>query len=524
MAVFGSRVLTAGFALLTAGSLNAAAQATCDVGDAAKGNIARATLMVNQARDASTTPLAMTNIKAAVKLLETPEKNDDAVVRAYVLGSALSLAGNQAGVGLQPTRGQLGFSTNPGATMDLVGTIDSLFKVVETAKPACVEYTTYYRGGQKFYLDIVNGAINSFNADKLDSASYYAALANRLYSHSPYGYMVLGNVAAKQSNNAKALEYWKEALVVSEKDTNFRDVNRNMLASIGAQYINAANTASGAEKIVQARLAADAYGKLVAIPGTRGYYLNVGRQQYQAALLAAGDTAAFIKSYAGLLASPADYDYQDLLNSAVNVARANRAADAARLFAGALAQNAYSRDALYNLALSYLANDEMGNVMPIVTRLVAIDPGNPENFNFGARAYLAMAKAAKEAKRPTTVVAAYNDSTLQWFNRGNKLQVEVTFSEFSPNEQQATLAGIILDRRDKADAITAASVPRGKTAPKKTYVPKTATLVFEALDKNGAVVGTSTVTTEALTPGKTARFTTTITGAGIIAYRYTVGS
>jgi hypothetical protein len=48
------------------------------------------------------------------------------------------------------------------------------------------------------------------------------------------------------------------------------------------------------------------------------------------------------------------------------------------------------------------------------------------------------------------------------------------------------------------------------------------TLKFEALDKSGAVLGTQTVTTEALAPGKSAPFKVTIPAANAIAYRYTI--
>jgi hypothetical protein len=48
------------------------------------------------------------------------------------------------------------------------------------------------------------------------------------------------------------------------------------------------------------------------------------------------------------------------------------------------------------------------------------------------------------------------------------------------------------------------------------------TLNFEALDKSGAVVGSKSVSTEALTPGKSGNFTITIDAPGAMAYRYTI--
>ncbi|MEP7002811.1 MAG: hypothetical protein ABI969_20130, partial [bacterium] len=300
MALFATKSLAAGAMLLASsvvGAQAAPAKPACDVGETATGNAARATLSVNLAREAASPAVAATNLKNAVKLLETTDKNDNAVVNAYVLGTAISLWANQPGIGLKPTRASLGFAGNPTGTVDISGTLDSLFKIVETARPVCVEYTAYWRAGQKFYLDIVNGAINSLNADKLDSAEYYATQANKLYPPSPYGTMILGGVAAKRNNTAKAIEYWTLAAEAANRDTSYRDVRRQMLANIGSAQMDAANNATGAEKAAAARKAAETYALLIAVPGSHGSYVSGGRQQLQAAYLMAGDTAAAAKTW-----------------------------------------------------------------------------------------------------------------------------------------------------------------------------------------------------------------------------------
>ena len=527
MALFGRYFLAGGALLVAASTVGAQATAPvkCDIGEVMKGNTARATLSFGVAQQATGTPNAATQLKNVVKLVELPEKSgDEPVGRAYVLGEALSLWLNQPGIKSVAKRGDLGFTVNPEGTIDIVGAIDSVFRVVEAAKPNCSDNTAYYRGGHKYYLDVANSAINFLNAEKLDSAEYYATQANRLFPGSPYGLMVLGSVAAKRQDNAKAVDLWTKAAEVAGRDTSYRDVRRQMLANAGSTYLNQAQTATGAARSEAARKAADLYAQLIAVPGTRGSYMYGGRQNYQTALLLAGDTAAFVKSYEGLLANPSAYEYQDLLNSAVNAARTNKAADAAKLFEGTLAQNPYSRDALFNLAVTYLTLEQNDKVSPIATRLVALDPANPENYNLGARAYLAMAKVAQTAKK-TSVAAAYNDSTLTWYTKGNKLPIEVSFTEFSPSETQVVIGGTVLDRRDKAEADAAATRPaRGKAAKPaaKSFPPKAVVLKFEALDKTGNAIGSETVTTEALTPGKEAKFSVKIAAPSPMAYRYTV--
>lgn len=541
MPLFGKTYIAVGALWLVSAAVGAQAvpaKPACDVDAASKGNAARATLSVNLAREAAAPAVAATNLKNAVKLLEKVEKDDDPVTNAYVLGSAISLWANQPGIGLTPKRGTLGFVERPNDMLDIPTTIDSLFTVVETAKPLCKDYAAYWRAGQKFYLDIVNNAINALNAEKLDSAEYYAVQANKLFPASPYGTMVLGTVASKKGNNPKAIEYWTMAADAANRDSAYRDVRRQMFVNLGSVYMTTANSASGADRVAAARKAADAYASLIAVPGTKGQFLNAGRQNIQNALLLAGDTAGAAKSWEPQIANPSAYEYQDLLNSAVSAARAMRNQDAAKLFEAVLSQNPNSRDALFNLAVTYLTLEQNDKVGQIVTRLVALDPGNPENFNLAARAYLTLAKTAEKTKKPA-VAAAYNDTTVIWYNQGNKLPIEVTFNEFSPSDKQVTIAGSILDRRDKADAngpdAAATSAPakgakpaKGKPAsrPKapepKTYSPKANTLTFESLDKSGAVVGTNTVTTEALAPGARAKFSVTIPGAGAVAYRYKI--
>jgi tetratricopeptide (TPR) repeat protein len=265
---------------------------------------------------------------------------------------------------------------------------------------------------------------------------------------------------------------------------------------------------------------------LLAVPGTQGSYAVGARQNLQAALLIAGDTAAVTKSYSEMLTNPSAHDHQALLASAVAAVRANRNADAAKLFENALQLNPYSRDALFNLAVTHLNLGQNDKVPALVTRLVAIDPGNPENYLLAARAYVDIGKTRKSK--------AVTDSTLYWYTTGQKLPVEVTFSELNLGEKQLEIAGRVLDRRDKAaetDASATAAAPtaaqrtaaaRRAAAAKASFAPKAVTLKFEALDKAGAVLGSQSVTTEALEPTKSAEFKVTIPAANAAGYRYTI--
>jgi tetratricopeptide (TPR) repeat protein len=534
MAVF-VRVLPAVVLLAaTATSLHAQgtpAQPVCEASQPGGSVGARANLSLQLAtKDQKTNPAnAAKNLQAAVKTLEGPSKGEE-LNRAYMLGSVLALWLNQPGVGYTPKRSVVGFSSNPEATIDLPNTIDSLFKIVEASKPGCSFYTAYWRGGQQAYLDMVNNGIAALNADKLDSAQYYGTMANKLYSGSPYGAMVLGNVANKRNNNDEALKYWQEAATSAATDTVYRDVERQVLGNIASVHMNIARDEKTpkAAQVEAAKKAADAYNKLLAVPGTSGAVGSNARQNLQQALLMTGDTSSVTKSYADMLTNPSAYDYQALLTSAVAAVRANRNDDAAKLFANVLQVNPYNRDALFNLAVTHLNMAQYDKVAPLATRLVAVDPGNPENYFLAARAYVEIAKTRKG----TAATSAVNDTTLSWFSRGQKLPVEVTFSEVSPGEKQLVVAGHVLDRRDKAaqadqasttgSAAARAAAAKKAAAAKASLPPKAVTLKFEAIDKSGAVLGSKSVTTDPLQPGKSAAFRVEIDAANAAAYRYTI--
>jgi hypothetical protein len=541
MAVFVRFLSAAALLAATATSLSAqgtpaqSAQPSPPVCEASQttGSVgARANLSLQLAmKDQKTNPAnSAKNLQQAVKTLEGNAKGEE-LNRAYMLGSVLALWLNQPNVGYTPKRSVVGFSTNPDATIDLPATIDSLFKIVEASKPGCSYYTAYWRGGQQAYLDMVNNAIAALNADKLDSAQYCATLANKLYSGSPYGAMVLGNIANKKNNNDEAIKHWQEAATAAASDTVYRDVERQVLGNIASVYLNTARDEKTPKdaKADAAKKAADAYNKLLAVPGTSGSVAANARQNLQQALLITGDTSSVTKSYADMLSNPTAYDYQSLLTSAVAAVRANRNADAAKLFENVLVVNPYNRDALFNHAVTHLTMSQFDKVPPLVTRLVAVDPANPENSLLAARAYVEIAKTRKGA-----AAAATNDTTLTWFNRSQKLPVEVNFTEFNAGEKQLELAGTVLDRRDKAAQAEQGGIASGSSAAAKAAAakkaaaavaslpPKAVTLKFEALDKSGAVLGSQSVTTEALTPGKTAPFRVKIDAANAIAYRYTL--
>jgi predicted Zn-dependent protease len=334
--------------------------------------------------------------------------------------------------------------------------------------------------------------------------------------------MVLASAAQNRGQLAKALEYHQQTIEAAA-DTSHAEARRQALLSIGNIAAEVADTASGAAKAQFARQARTAYERVIAEAPDSPHGVQA-RGGLARVLLIAGDTAALRTSYQDQIENPNKYDYREILTSAVGAARSEQWRDAAALFENVRKANPYNRDALYNLAVSYhelgqraasiadtvkapaekerltaQARDAFTKMPPILNQLVAVDPANADNWLLFARAYNALGKVAQKSKN-TLLHRAYNDSTVKYYTRSEQLPVNITFSEFTTGETKSTLAGTI----------------ENKTDAEKSYK-----LQVEFLDRTGNVVGTKEVPVGPVPAKGKTRFTTTIEGRNIAAFRYT---
>ena len=492
-----STLLTAVLATASgAQATHAAGQRACQI-DENSGSLGKALLSISLAQtnqNASKWPDAATHLRNAVKALEKPDKKNE-IGRQLVLGKALALWLNQPDVGLMPTRGTLGFTGSPDAPIDLVAAVDSTFSQVETANTACENETAPWRA-QKPWLTMVNQSIEAINSGSVDTAEALANRSLRLYRKAPYAYMVLASAAQNRGQVTRAMQLHQQTIDAAV-DTSFAEARRQALLSMGNLAADVADTATGAGRAQFAREARTAYEKLIGEAPTSPQAAQA-RAGLSRVLLVAGDTVAFRASYRDQIANPDKYDYRDILASAVAAARSQQWADAAGLFENVSKLNPYNRDALYNLAVTYHELAQYDKMVPYLQRLVAVDPGNADNWLLLARAYNGLGKNAQKAKN-TAQHKAFNDSTVKYYQLSEKLPVNVLFTEFTTGESKATLAGTIENRSDAA----------------KSY-----NLRFEFLDKSGNVVGTKEVAVASVAPKAKSRFTTTIDGQNIAAFRY----
>jgi tetratricopeptide (TPR) repeat protein len=498
----------------------------CSIDEGKPTQLARALLMVESARGAQAAgkhPDAAKQLSAAVKALtESPEKLNNPNGRNLILGKALSLWLNQPDVSYTVQRGTLGYATDPQGTVDLIAAIDTAFAAVEKVEPGCAAATAPYRA-QKPWVNLVNLSIEHLNADRADSAEVYAKRAMQLYPASPYGHMVLGNVAQRR-NPDEAISHWREAVAAST-DTLYNEAKRSILYNMGNLASDVADTATAtATKQRYAGIANEAYETLVkefpSSPQAAGARSGQARMR-----LAAGDTAGFRATYADQLSNPSKYSYQELLVPAVAAARAEQYSDAVKLFENVLTLNAYNRDALFNAALMYYQRNDFEKMLPLIGRLVQVDPSNDENWRLYAHAYSGLAKNLRGPSPATTTpartasgsraparpaaprldaateakVRAYNDSTVKYFEMAEKMPHRVEFTEWTNQTEKSTVSGTI----------------QNKGAAAKTF-----TLNLEFLDAAGAVVDTQTSTVADVAANAKGRFTATSTKPGVVAFRY----
>ncbi|HTJ21291.1 MAG TPA: tetratricopeptide repeat protein [Gemmatimonadaceae bacterium] len=522
-------------ALLIGGlSVGARAQSpSCDVDEGTPAQVARAVLDIQIAQSTTKPEDVANKLKDAVKLLSEGDLKKNPTGRAFVLGKTLAWWLNQPGMASgMTTRGALGFTTEPTAPYDIIANIDSLFTIVEKSNPTCEAQTTAYRQ-QKSWVDMVNHAIELGNAGNYDSATIVAKRSLQLSRKAPYGFMVLAQAASKANKPAEAISQYKLAIAAAT-DTSQVDVRRQLQYTLG-NYVSelAEDAGSPAAKDSLIKEAKAAFEALAKDPGTK--FADAARSGQARVATLSGDTTAIKSSYADQLANPSAFSYTSLMMAAVSAAKAEQTKDAIKLFEAARTMNPYHRDVLYNLARLYLLDSAYAKGIPVARELIKVDPSNSDNYQLIAIAYASMNKgysakqkdaearakalgqrantsksaavqkaAIDSAGRMNAIIKAYGDSSKAAVDSAIKyntmtLPAKVTFTEFTPSADKTTLGGNVMNNTDAARPFA---------------------LKIEFLDKSGNVVSSQDVNVGPVEAHKSATFTATGTGAGIMAFRY----
>ena len=486
-------IVATAFAIGAVAAAPLAAQntANCDPTANTKGDIAKAQFSMTRAIAASEKGTATRDVQEVLRLVGGGTDNPTA--RNYLRGEAYIIYLMQPNVPAVVPRSTVGLTTDPAGMIDLYAAADSAFTVVERAAPECASLITQWRQ-QKPWLNALNGAIGALNAGKLDSAEILAKRSLILDRRAPYAYSVLGSVAQNRKDWAAANEYWKQTLAAAGTDTVYADVRTKTMYEIASGASDKADAANGAAKRAAAREAIKPWQEYIAV-ASNDLLLADAIDRAARMYDAAGDSASIPTIYAPMLANPSKYGELTLVHAGVVATRSGHHADATRLFAGALTQNPYSRDAINNLAATYIQNNEHPKAFPLINRLVALDPSNPDNPLLYAFAYQGLYKGTKDKK----LQKIYTDSLVYFNNESENATVKLAVNEFTRRPDETLLGGTVENR--------------GKTA--KTYA-----LNVEFLDKGGNVVATETTTVGPVAPKAKGTFKIKSAKGGVYGYRY----
>ncbi len=492
MKAFVNRIAAAlSIGVVAAAPLMAQNVATCDPTANTKGDIARAQFSMTRAISASEKGNPTRDLQEVLRLVDNG--NDNPTARNYLRGEAYIIYLMQPNTPAVVQRSVLGLTSNPTGTIDLYGAADSAFSMVEKASPECVPLIAQWRQ-QKPWLNALNGAINALNAGQLDSAETLAKRSLVLDRRAPYAYSVLGSVARQRKNWAAANDYWKQALAAAGTDTTYADVRVKTMYELASAASDRAEAASGTAKRAAAKEAIKPWQDYVAV-ANNDLLLADAIDNLSRMYIAAGDSTSIPNVYSSMLANPSKYGEIALVHAGVVATRNGRQADAAKLFDAALQQNPYSRDAINNLAATYIQNNEFSKAFPLIDRLVVLDPSNPDNPMLYAFAYQGMYKGTKDKK----LQKIYTDSLVYFNNKSESAPVKLSVTEFTRRPDQTVIAGTIANRSSTS----------------KTY-----TLNVELLDKSGTVIGTETATVGPVAPKSTGTFKITSAKGGAYGYRY----
>ena len=222
--------------------------------------------------------------------------------------------------------------------------------------------------------------------------------------------------------------------------------------------------------------------------GLAAAYRGMGQadkaQALEQQIVAAGGTAG--------AAGGAAAGSTDLMNVGVNLYNDKKYAEAAEAFAKVAAAEPNNRDALFNLANTYLAMKDGPKLLATAQQLSAIEPLSENSLKLVGEGYKQAGKVDDAVKTAEQVLA---------------LPVDVKVTDFTTAAGGATWTA------------TATGRP-AQTAAGKPIPPAPMAITVEFLDAKGTAVGSQDVQVPALDAGKTQEVKAAGQGAGIAAWRY----
>ena len=361
---------------------------------------------------------------------------------------------------------------------------DSAFTRVLQLAPDCTDDIAYYR--ESMWVQAVNRGIDSLQNGALEGAKEEFRSANALLLTSNVALFYLGGVFANEAESDSALHYFKQVADMGLADAEHLENYHTAVENVATLYHMLGEWDSTIVWFEKVREIDPTNND--ALFGMAEAYFNLG------------DQARTLEIFDLVLADAASMNSLDLFNTGVRLFHVNEFDKAVQAFEAGLEKNRFHRDALFNLANTFMeiSQDEsrpraerdaaLRQMDEIVHRLFEVDPKNRGTYRILAAAH---------------TLQGLHDSTEVIMDEMESLTYEIAVDISRPMSGGYTAAGRIINLKD-----TPTDVP---------------SITLEFLDGTGQVVASDTIGGETLGPSESSRFNSTQAG-DIVAWRYRVGS
>lgn len=340
---------------------------------------------------------------------------------------------------------------------DSMAGADSSFRKAQAGQPDCADDIIMQR--RSAWVPNVQAAADALNKNEYATAKSSFRKANAIYQGDPIGFYYLANVFINEGEVDSAITYFKKSVQYSDrKDTSQTETYETSVFNVGRLFHQQQQWDSAVTWYERYR-----QEKPADMQGLTGLAVVYD---------AKGDTARASKLYDEILTNAETVPALDLFSTGISLFRGGQYERAAQAFQAALKKNPYYRDALYNLASTYLsmanvpdtvlltpkARDSIGQavkdaakanaikdsilrvrkdsvslaigklMLPVTRQLVALDPQNQSTLRMLAVAYQYFGD---------------QDSTLKALERAEALPFEVAVQAFQPTEKGYSLMGNI---------------------------------------------------------------------------------
>jgi tetratricopeptide (TPR) repeat protein len=430
-------------------------------------------------------------MKDVSKLLFDAKQNENPKGRDLLLAEFITFYIQYAD---SAKRGDIGFPGDKNQYVDMLKYADSLFTIIETAEPKCRMTTLQWRN-YKPYSDRIKAAYAAAAAGAADTAEKLANRAMILNHGGPQPYDVLWRVAKLRKDEAHEIQYLQTAADKLVGDTANAAVRANFLFTLGRiqqEFADAKTDKAAKDKLY--RDAATAYMQVLKeFPSSDEAQYSMQGISISANILS--DTSISNAAVAIVKAAPDKFSDATLAQAGVFSTTAGKTADAVMFFQAAVKLNPYSREYLYYLAAMLASNKQWDDMVQTVHKLIAVDPSNPDDYQLFTIAFKGVSDNSKDP-----AVKKWAIDSIQYYGKVVEEmphRVAITDLERQPNR---TLMSGTVENRAKD--------------------PRSFSIDFEFVGKDGSVLQKSTATVANVAPGATGNFKIDIPIGGVYGVRY----